>query len=166
MTLGAAVRIVLVTCAAAMVTATATACGSGGGARTSGGDTLPSTGLVARFEPPSHAIASTTHAELAYSIENRGASPVTIDLDMLGSAIFALEVHHAAGAAVLTIPPGMPPADYTPRTEALAPGGRHRFVLDLNVYSPPLPAGEYTARVRGTGIASETLHFTVSPGGP
>jgi len=141
------------------------ACGSGGG-RVAGSETLPTTGLVARFEAPSGPIASTTTAELAYTLENRGPSAATIDLDVLGTAIFSLDVTDSSGQRVLTIPPGMPPPDYVARTMTLAPGARRRFVLNLHVFSPPLPAGEYTAKIHGTRIASETLHFQVSPGGP
>ena len=142
------------------------ACGSGGGTRIVAGEALPATGLVARFEPPSGAIGTSTRAQLAYVLENRGPTAATIDLDVLGTAIFSLDVTDSHGQRVLTIPPGLPPADYVPRRASLAPGARRRFELDLNVFSPPLPAGQYTAKIHGTGITSETLQFEVSPGGP
>lgn len=140
------------------------ACGSGAG-RVAGSETLPTTGLVARFEAPAGPIASTTSGELAYTLENRGPAAATVDLDVLGTAIFSLDVTDSSGQRVLTIPPGPPPPDYVPRRMTLAPGARRRFVLNLNVFSPPLPAGDYTAKIHGTHIASETLHFRVSPGG-
>lgn len=135
-------------------------------ARVVGSETLPSTGLVAHFEAPANAIASSTRGQLTYVLENRGPDSSTVDLDMLGAAILCLEVTDSSGQRVFTIAPGMPPADYVPTAITLAPGARRRFTLDLNVFSPPLPAGEYTAQIHGTGIASETLRLQVSPGGP
>ena len=137
-----------------------------GGSSVSGTEELPITGLVARFEVPEGPIATSNDARVVYHVENRGPSPATIDLDVLGSVIMGLEVRDSSGAPVLTIPPGMPPADYVPRKVTLAPGERHRFEPRLSVFSPPLPRGTYTLRVRDGAIKSEVLHFVVSPGGP
>jgi hypothetical protein len=122
--------------------------------------------LVATFVAPKGPIASTTSGELTFVVENRGASPATLDLDQLGSAIFAMEFKDGTGQRIFTIPPGMPPASYKPRTETLQPKASRRFTVSLHVFSPPLRAGTYTARVQVEPIASETLRFEVSPGGP
>jgi hypothetical protein len=122
----------------------------------------PAAGLTARFEAPAAAFASTTSgASLAFVVVNEGTTPAEIDLDQLGSAILGIDVFGADGDRIATIPPGMPPANYQPRVETLAPGASHRFVVDLNVFSPPLPAGTYTAKVRGDRIASEPVRFEI-----
>ncbi len=104
-----------------------------------------------------------TSAKLTYTLENRSTSPVTVQLDQLDSAIFGLEVFGPGGQRKFTIPPGVPPLDYRPRTETLQPGQRRRFELDLNVFSPPLGNGVYTATLRSDliDIESDTARFTI-----
>ncbi len=120
-------------------------------------------GLAARFEPVAGPFDSTNvGASIAFVLENRGATPVTLDLDQLGSAIFALEFADAtSGRRIYTIPPGLPPPGYQPRTIVLAAGASRRFVVHLNVFSPPLRAGAYTARVAIAGPRSQVLRFVV-----
>ena len=124
------------------------------------GDAPAADGLVAVFEQPAGAMVASA-ATLAFVVENRGTTEATLDLDQLGSAIFAIEVFDASGAQRYTIPPGMPPANYKPRVEQLAPGKSRRFEITLNVFSPELAAGTYTARARPKTIRSETVRFTI-----
>ena len=117
--------------------------------------------LIARFEAQDASFSSSDAARLAFVVENRGAEPVQLDLDTLGSAILGLEVFDDRGARVLTIPPGTPPRDYKPQMETLAPGASRRFVHELGVFMPPLPEGSYTARVRWRALHSETVRFEI-----
>ncbi|MGE0790105.1 MAG: hypothetical protein AB7S26_30810 [Sandaracinaceae bacterium] len=126
---------------------------------------LPTTGLVAIFEPVRVPIPSSTSGRLTFTVENRGPEPATIDLDQLGSAIFGLDVMDDSGNRIPTLPPGVPPLDYVPRTETLPVGGRHRFEVSLNAFSPPLPAGDYRARVSVRGVTSTSVRFEIRPGG-
>ena len=116
-------------------------------------------GLHARFEREELEVESTVEGSLVMIVENRGAVAETISLDNLGSAIFAIEVTDGRGQRVYTIPPGMPPANYAPRTEVLAPGASRRFEMTLHVFSPPLPDGTYS--VRAQGMSSDTLRLVV-----
>jgi hypothetical protein len=118
--------------------------------------------LAATFERPTAPFATTTTgASLAFSVQNRGTAPAEIDLDALGSAIFALEVHDANGQRMYTVPPGVPPQNYVARTATLAPGASRRIEVLLNVFSPPLPPGTYTARLRNPRIEAEPIQFRV-----
>ena len=117
-------------------------------------------GLVARFETPAGAMAA-GDAKLAFVVENKGATEEMLDLDQLSSAIFAIEVFDAKGKQIYTIPPGMPPANYQPRRAPIVPGAERRFEVTLNVFSPELAAGTYTARLRPKTIRSETVRFAI-----
>ena len=127
---------------------------------TTTGDAAPSDGLVARFEKPSRAMAA-NEAELTFVVENRGSTEETLDLDQMGSAIFAIEVFDASGKQRYTIPPGMPPANYQPRRAPMAPGATRRFTVTLNVFSPELAAGTYTAKLRPKTIQADPVSFTI-----
>jgi hypothetical protein len=116
--------------------------------------------LVARFEKPAGPMAA-NEAKLDFVVENRDSTEATLDLDQLESAIFAIEVFDAKGKQIYTIPPGMPPVKYQPRRAAIAPGASRRFTVTLNVFSPQLAAGTYSARLRDKTIKSETVPFTI-----
>jgi hypothetical protein len=116
---------------------------------------------IARFEVPAGPLP-VARAKLAFVVEATGPRPVTLPLDMLESAIFAFDLTDASGAPVRPIPPGVPPADYRPRTRELGPGEHARFEVELNVYSPPLAKGRYRARLSAiTNIASDEVSFTI-----
>jgi hypothetical protein len=117
-------------------------------------------GLVARFETPAGAMEASA-AKLAFVVENQGSTEELLDLDQLSSAIFAIEVFDANGKQIYTIPPGMPPANYQPRRAPIVPGAERRFEVTLNVFSPELAAGSYTARLRPETIRSETVRFAI-----
>lgn len=133
----------------------------GSGAMAAGGEGK----VVARFPEPTKTIESTTDARLTYIVENQATENVTVNSDLLGSAIFALDVL-ADGERMLTIPPSVPRIDHEPALITLAPGQKRMFTLSLNVFSPPLPAGSYDVPIANPVVstASETLTLIVSPG--
>lgn len=116
--------------------------------------------LVARFEKPAGPMKA-NEAKLTFVVENRGSTDATLDLDQLESAIFAIEVFDATGKQIFTIPPGVPPANYQPRRGTIVPGASRRVTVTLNVFSPQLAAGTYSARLRPKTIQSETVAFTI-----
>lgn len=123
-------------------------------------DAAATDGLVAHFDKPAGPMAA-NEAKLTFVVENPGSTEATLDLDQLESAIFAVEVFDARGAQRYTIPPGMPPANYQPRRAPIVPGASRRFTVTLNVFSPELAAGTYTARLRSKTISSDTVSFTI-----
>lgn len=119
--------------------------------------------LVTRFPEPAKTIRSTTNARLTYIIENQGAENLTVNPDLLESAIFVVEIM-ADGERMYSVPPSVPPVGYKPPTMTLAAGQKRMFALDLNVFVPPLPAGDYDVRINYPGAMSETLRLTVTSG--
>lgn len=121
---------------------------------------------VVKFVTPVGPFKSSTDpkARIAFQVSNPGSKSVVLHVDRLDNAIFGLVVLNDRGERVPPIPPPPPPPGYAPRTLTLAPGKTVKFEQDLNVFSPPLPPGEYKARINpDSGVSSPDVWFRIGP---
>lgn len=119
------------------------------------------TGLVATLAVEQSLVAADAELVVTVAIENRVTTPQELDMTVATAAVLLLEVRSSSGKPVPTIPPPTPPAQRA--IVQLPPHGGRLVQHRLSVFSPPLPPGAYTVRVRGPGIASGTLDFRIAP---
>jgi hypothetical protein len=90
---------------------------------------------------------------------NRSAVPVEVASQTLESAPLLLRVQNASGTDIASGPPPTPRAEMT----KIEPGAVITRKVRLDVFSPPLPPGEYSVKVRAPDIESNTVKFRVVP---
>jgi hypothetical protein len=88
---------------------------------------------------------------------NRSAAPVEVASQTLESAQLLLRVQDASGADMASGPPPTARAE----TTKIDAGARITRKLRLDVFSPPLPPGEYSVTVRAPDIESNTVKLRV-----
>jgi hypothetical protein len=120
------------------------------------------TGLRAVLSPDKAAFVSSVEGQLTAEITNEGTDPAELRMDVLAVGIFSLDVFDSAGKRIPTIPPPMPltPEEVEQAKELLPPGQSRRIEYTLHMFSPPLPAGTYTAKLRD--IPCEAVTFTIT----
>jgi len=89
-------------------------------------------------------------------------------MDVLAVGILSLDVFDSAGQRIPTIPPPMPltPEEVEAAKEQLAPGQSRRIDYSLHMFSPPLPAGTFTAKLRDIPCNAVTFTITGTPQNP
>lgn len=109
--------------------------------------------------PPAPLLATVSVSGTTASVllVNRSAGAVMISGRVLDSAQLLLEVHDAKDRVVAPMPPPTPNAEM----RAILAGDRLTRSLSLDVFSPPLPAGDYTVRAKGADIESNVAPFHV-----
>lgn len=120
-------------------------------------------GLRAVVSPDGAELPSSQAGTLTVTIRNDGAEPATLAMDVLRSGILSLDVYDGDGKRIPTIPPPMPLTDEEMERakETLLPGQSRELTYTLHMFSPQLPPGEYTVRMRG--MPSNTARFTIRP---
>lgn len=98
-------------------------------------------------------------ATITVTLTNEGSTPQTLNLFVLGVPQLSLEVRDANDHVVPPLPPPVPPLQMD--TAPLAPGASRAFSLSLGAFSPPLPKGRYTVRLRDERAHGTPLSFTV-----
>jgi hypothetical protein len=103
-----------------------------------------------------------TTLTLSATVRNTSHAPWQAPVVALGIAQLSVDVRDASGQRIGTVPPPVPrPGD--DRLEPLAPGSSRTFALSLNVFSPPLPPGTYTADWgERAGIDTAPVTFVVT----
>ncbi|MBW2454856.1 MAG: hypothetical protein JRI68_10110 [Deltaproteobacteria bacterium] len=121
-------------------------------------------GLQAVVSPDGAEFPSSQAGTLTVTIRNDGAEPATLQMDILRSGILSLDVFDADGKRIPTIPPPMPltPEEMKRAQETLPPGQSRKLTYTLHMFSPQLPPGQYTVRMRG--MPSNAARFTIRPG--
>lgn len=119
--------------------------------------TGPATNLGVIDAPVS--VRSSSELKARVTITNPGPGELTLTRGALDLPMLALEVRKD-GARVNPIPPPVPRPEDSERVVIAAGASLVRDYL-MNVYSPELPAGEYTLHCRMVSCAPVT--FTVAP---
>lgn len=133
-----------------------TACGARAAPPPPATDARPAaTALVATLSVARERYASGPDVEVLVVLENRSAAPVDLPAQVLESAQLLLRVRDGRGADVASGPPPTP----RPDTTTIAPGQRLTKKLRLDVFSPPLAAGDYSVTLRSADVESNTVRF-------
>ena len=122
----------------------------------------PDAALRAVLSPDGATFPSSVRGAITVEFRNEGSDDEVLRMDVLGVGILSLDVFDARGERIPTIPPPMPPTpeEMENAKETLAPGESRRVEYSLHMFSPPLPVGTYTAKMRD--VPSNTVTFEIS----
>lgn len=96
--------------------------------------------------------------EVVIVLTNRSGSALSLPTQVLDSPILLLEVRSAGeGDRLPTMPPPTPSDD----ARTIGPEERLSRTMRLDMFSPPLPAGNYTVTAHGPQIESNTVRFRI-----
>lgn len=97
--------------------------------------------------------------EIRVSLKNIGTQVVKLREAVLASAVLVLEVENERGEHVPTVPPPVPAAESRDRT--IEPSETIELTYQLSIFSPPLPSGRYSVRVRLAGVSGDPFTFEI-----